>query len=1009
MRFHHFLCLFLAFSFISVAGQSPRGMKDNRSERQAVKRLSRWQSPVTDWDFPSSLTIDSVRFDKGAGVVDIYFPEEVSYNPVRESHCSLLTGSVMQLLGKRFAAYRVSFHAGRSRLEELIPNYFRVTPESEPARMVSSEGGRPDWVVRQEAVKPVRGLQQRYIALWHSHGYYFDMPLDRWEWQRAKLFGSVEDLSVMAYVIPYLVPMLENSGATVMLPRERDIQVHEVIVDNDRSTGLSYLLLDSAGVAAAAGPGFLPSDTLFSGDNPFLMGTSLSFSGGEAQFVPQIPVKGDYGVTIAYPRIPGHNGKVSVRVMHTGGETSFIVDQSLGGGTWLWLGAFWFDAGIDATRGSVIIEGLDGAPALLDAVRFGGGMGSVARRPAGALLSNQRSLDAGSGERAEEAAAASGEHSWKLSGKPRFLEGARYWLQYAGMPDTLVYTPTRGTNDYNDDYMSRAEWVNYLLRQPDSSVLSGPGLPVDLSLAFHTDAGITPDDSVIGTLGIYSTLSDNGWFPDGRSRLASRDLTDIVQTQITEDIKAAVNPEWTRRAMWDRSYYEARRPDVPAMLLELLSHQNLADQRHGFDPRFRFLVSRAVYKGILRYLATASGSDYVVHPLPVSHFAVEPLDDKQVKLSWQAVADPLESTALPHSYRVYMRRGDDGFDNGVTVNGTSYIMELPSYHEVYSFRVTALNDGGESFPSEELSAGVIPQSGKPVLIVNGFDRVSGPAWFDRDGMAGVAWWDDRGVADRYSFISTGDQYDFERSSPWTDDDDAGWGASYSEDEGRVIPGNSFDFTGIHGRSLLAAGRSFFSVSDEVFTAEDFDLSRWCMADLLFGEEKTTPSPSGKGATDFSIYTPELLHALERAERASLPLLMTGAYVGSDLAMAADTAAVTMVKRVLHFSHRTNHAVRTGGVAAVDAASSWFSGVLEFNAGVTDDLYAAEAPDAIEPAGGNAITAFRYTENNTSAAVIYTGRPRSLVMGFPFETIISDEHRDRLMLQIVDFLLNKGDE
>jgi hypothetical protein len=43
----------------------------------------------------------------------------------------------------------------------------------------------------------------------------------------------------MAYVVPYLAPMLENSGAVVFLPRERDIQVNEVIVDNDRSTGTS--------------------------------------------------------------------------------------------------------------------------------------------------------------------------------------------------------------------------------------------------------------------------------------------------------------------------------------------------------------------------------------------------------------------------------------------------------------------------------------------------------------------------------------------------------------------------------------------------------------------------------------------------------------------------------------------------------------------------------------------------------------------------------------------------
>jgi hypothetical protein len=61
-------------------------------------------------------------------------------------------------------------------------------------------------------------------------------------------------------------------------------------------------------------------------------------------------------------------------------------------------------------------------------------------------------------------------------------------------------------------------------------------------------------------------------------------------------------------------------------------------------------------------------------------------------------------------------------------------------------------------------------------------------------MAGVAWWEDRGVADRYNFSSSGDQYDFDRKSPWTDDDNAGWGASWSDDEGRVIPGNTFDFT-----------------------------------------------------------------------------------------------------------------------------------------------------------------------------------------------------------------------
>lgn len=1006
MRISHPLHL-LSFAILLFATVQPSaGQKPGRAERLAGSRLKDWVSPVPGWIFPDELKIDSLKVDEAKQEVNIWFPPGTLYNPVREDTHVSLQNSVRSALGRKFAGYGINMYAGEFSLESLIPNYFRSLIPVDSGRVPRSRGVTPGFILREGAVSAEKGLDGRYIALWHSHGYYFDQTLDRWEWQRAKLFGSVEDLSVMAYVLPYLAPMLENSGATVFLPRERDIQVHEVIVDNDRSTGASVFELPVGVKSDAAGRGFMLKDTLFIGENPFMMGTSLKITGGSALFVPDIPERGWYGVTVAYPHLPGHSGKASVTVTHTGGKTVFIIDQSMGGGTWLWLGSFLFDKGTDAGRGSVTITGMNGSDALVDAVRFGGGMGNVARRPAETVLSNLTSLNAGSGQTADKAATVPLSHTWKLSGKPRLLEGARYWLQYAGFPDTLVYTPNKGKNDYNDDYMSRSEWVNYLVRKPDTAGLTGMGIPVELSLAFHTDAGVTPDDSVIGTLGIYSTISNEGCFPDGTSRLASRDLTDIIQTQITEDIKVLFNPDWTRRAMWDRSYYEARKPDVPAMLLELLSHQNLADQRYGFDPRFRFHVSRAVYKGMLRYLADASGREYVVHPLPVSHFSIEPVEGRKVRLSWQPVADPLESTATPDSYRIYFRRDDDGFDNGTPVSGTEFIAELPEYNTAFSFRVTAVNKGGESFPSEELAVGINPYSDGLVLIVNGFDRVSGPAWIDRGGMAGVAWWDDRGVADRYNFSSTGDQYDFDRISPWTDDDNAGWGASWSNDEGRIIPGNTFDFTRVHGRSILAAGKSFFSVSDEVFTAGDFDLSPWCAVDLLFGEEKRTPSPFDRSKTEFSIYTPEFMATLVRLKEASVPVFMSGSYPGTDLVMAADTSATALVSRLLHFKPRTDHAVRTGKLRATDIAAPYFTGSPEFNAGATDDIYAAESPDAIEPADKQSFTAFRYSENNTSAAVMHNGEVRTFVMGFPFETIISQEERDALMKQILNFLLKK---
>jgi hypothetical protein len=259
------------------------------------------------------------------------------------------------------------------------------------------------------------------------------------------------------------------------------------------------------------------------------------------------------------------------------------------------------------------------------------------------------------------------------------------------------------------------------------------------------------------------------------------------------------------------------------------------------------------------------------------------------------------------------------------------------------------------------------------------------------------------VADHYDFISTGDQYDFYRRSPWTDDDNPGWGASYSDNEGKIIAGNTFDFPYMHGCSVLAAGRSFVSVSDEVFNAGDFDPEPYCAADIILGEEKTTLSAYDSLKKDFRIYTPEFLHSLEKMASASIPVFISGSYIGTDLQINGDTLVMSGVKELLHFTPRTGHAVKSGGFYATDIAAPEFTGRYIFNTTVRNDLYAAEAPDAIEPAGKNSYTAFRYSENNTSAGVIYRGPVKTVVLGFPFETIVAPEERNDLMNRVLDFL------
>ena len=167
-----------------------------------------------------------------------------------------------------------------------------------------------------------------------------------------------------------------------------------------------------------------------------------------------------------------------------------------------------------------------------------------------------------------------------------------------------------------------------------------------MAFAFHSDAGTTPDDSIIGTLGIYMSKSNDGIYTNRKSREIARDLTDMIQTQILSDVRKVYNPQWSRRGMWNQSYIEARIPDVPTMLLELLSHQNFADMRYGLDPRFRFLICRAIYKGMLRYICFQNKQEPIVQPLPPDRLYTELVETNKVRIGWKAVQDILRR--VPH-------------------------------------------------------------------------------------------------------------------------------------------------------------------------------------------------------------------------------------------------------------------------------------------------------------------------------------------------------------------------
>ncbi|MCU7496186.1 MAG: xanthan lyase [Ignavibacteria bacterium] len=952
---------------------------------------------------PSRVKLDTVISDSVMKTVTVVFNDAFLQLPLRPDNVSAFENAVKQAAGSEYKDYAFKLKSGNALLEELIPNFYRDKASVDKSRL-AKETQRPVPVVQNES-KPYKietGLNERNIVLWQSHGWYYNNQAERWEWQRPRLFESVEDKVPLSFTIPYLIPMLENAGANVFVPRERDIQTNEVVVDNDTKgrENKRYYRESVKGKSIRWGtsklPGFAYGNPPYPENfNPFLQGTSRfievdSVASAEADWIPDVPEEGYYSVYVSYLGSPENASDALYSVYHSGIRTDFHINQKIGGETWIYLGNFKFEKGLNPSTNKVTLvnQSKDKTAKFVtaDAVRFGGGMGIVSRHG-------------------------------QTSGRPKYLEGSRYWLQYAGMPDTLVYSLNKNLNDYNDDYQSRGEYANYLKGAPFGPNRNrdekGLGIPIDLSMAFHTDAGITSNDTTVGTLVIYSTeaADERTVFADGVSRMANRDLADIMQTQIVQDLRAKDDPAWNRRQMQDSQYSESYRPNMPSILVELLSHQNLLDMKYFLDPRFRFDVARAMYKGMLKFLSVQYNRPYTVQPLPVDHFQAL-LDEKgTARLKWHAVEDPLEATAKPDHYVVYTRMDDADFDNGQVTATTNFSISNLKAGVIYSFKIAAVNAGGESFPSEILS--VCRMNGKkaPVLVVNGFDRISGPAVVETKGFAGFVNSLDAGVADKFDISFSGTQYDFNPSSEFITNDAPGHGASHADYETKVIAGNTFDYPYLHGKSIREAGYSFSSCSDESVWDNEVSLKNYKLADLILGEEKETPwqkkiVDSLRGP-QFKAFPAELQKAVSEYLISGGNMFISGAYIASDLYRnkTKDNPDVQFARKVLKIALDTDHASHNGEVFTVQSSKISMPEKFGFNTDLSSKMYAVEAPDAINPLGGSQ-TILRYGENSFSAAVAYRKDYGLVLFGFPFESILGQKERDSIMAGVLSYLNEK---
>lgn len=1013
MRNHRFYIILFCFLFTSVFSQAAV-----ISDHALEKAISDTLTYFFQKQIAGNTSVKSIVLDRRKHTLTVTMDDNLAYLPLKESEADQMYQVVQTLLPDSLLKYHLIITSEDLPIQQLVPNLYRTSIPKDKSRIYANKK-RTKPLVR-DLSKPFvikKGLEGKHIAMWQSHGLYFNQQMDRWQWQRARLLQTVEDLYTQSYVLPYLVPMLENAGANVLLPRERDYHRTEVIVDNDTSDYHSRYIETDGKEHWMTGDssGFAHHQAFYvDGQNPFRTGTYRqvkTIKKGKASFaewIPNMPKAGKYAVYVSYKTLPKSADDALYTVYHLGGKTMFKVNQKMGGGTWIFLGFFRFAKGM-SDQCKITLSNIShkkGAIVTADAVKIGGGMGNIARipNPMGDMTENKKSSDTTRTEHLINPLPI--HYTLQTSGYPRYTEGARYWLQWAGMPDS-VYNKSKGKNDYTDDYQSRGFWVNYLAG--GSQVLpkvKGLHIPIDLALAFHSDAGTTMNDSIIGTLGIYMTHINDAKFFDGESRWASRDLVELVMDQVVHDIRRAYEPKWTRRAMWDRSYSEARVPEVPTMLLELLAHQNFADMRYGLDPRFRFTVSRAIYKGMLKFIAGQYGYHYVVEPLPVSDFSAQFAGQNQVLLKWKAVDDSLEATAVPKHYVVYTRIGHSGFNNGQLINDTVCTLEIPS-DSICSFKVTAVNDGGESFPSEILSVCHKSDSKGTVMIVNGFDRLSAPASFEtKDSLAGFLDCVDHGVPDHVQYNYVGSMYEFRRQIPWTSDDSPGFGASNANYETKVIAGNTFDYPFVHGEAIAHAGYSFVSCSKASVCNREVSLNEFPVVDLILGKEKETIMGRGARPAAFKAFPKTLQNAITGYCQSGGKIFISGAYVGTDLwdNPGSTDADRKWAEDMLKFKWVNDCGAVDGQFEATPSPFA-FSGHYTYYNKLNRLSYAVEQPNAIDPAGKDAFTIFRYSGNRTGAGVAYKGSYSTCILGVPFETILPAE-RNNMMQQIMDFFNEK---
>jgi hypothetical protein len=727
--------------------------------------------------------------------------------------------------------------------------------------------------------QPIGALSGKTVWLSAGHGWLWTGT--RWETQRPNVYGIVEDFSNAEAVNYYLARYLWNSGADVWLVRERSVNENEVIVDND----------DGAPAYVETGEFTTSASNGYNGGE-YRYAESVSSASATATWAPSLPEPGWYPVWVWYRHSANRPVDTRYQIHHSGGVTAVSISQEVHGMTWRYLGEYYFEPG---AGGHVTLtnESSDSGQAVIaDAVRFGGGMGSI---------------DRGGG----------------VSEEPRWEEASRYYAEFQGYP----------VDSSTNDVIVRplyAEW------EKSSGYPDEDGVFV----SWHTNCC-----NKSGTLSFIHSFEPTA---------GSGALRAHVHNELIQDLRGAWNPEWQDRGQLTADFGEMRElSTMPGVLLEVAYHdtESPGDADDLKEPRFRQIAARAVYQGIAKFFAAKDGDPIHLLPEPPTHLIVRNSAAGQVTVSWRPPHSGGVVGDAAAGYKVYQSANGRGFDNGVLTSDTHLTVNGLQPGELYFFRVTALNEGGESFPTPVVALRT-PQSGNdiPFLIVDGFERL------DKDAM----------ITQEESSLGTTKRMFLERM-------------------------NRFDYAIEHAQALHACGFSFDGALNEAVEAGDITLGNYPSLDWIVGDDA------------------RVMKALSGMERALLAaymdggggLLISGSEIGYQLARPSGGEDPAFYNKYLKAEYVGNDASTYN---FGDVEGDIFNGISGSFDDSTQGYYDVDSPDRLSSSGGSRVVLNYNGGTNDGAAVAYEGNYRLVYFGFPLETVVDPTTRHALICKAAEFLL-----